>query len=307
MTKRASAASSSKHGSSPGKLPDWLRHAVPKRPHLAGLGRKLSAMGLHTVCQSARCPNLGECYSRGRATFMILGDVCTRECRFCAVGHGRPAPVNPEEPRLVAQAAGMLGLEHVVITSVTRDDLPDGGAAHFAATIAAVRELLPHASVEVLVPDFQGSRDALSCVVAARPEVLNHNVETVPRLYPTVRPQADYRRSLELLRQARHMSSRITTKSGFMVGLGETEEEVLALLRELRAAGTEAVTIGQYLPPTRQHLPVAEYVPPERFREYAQAAHTIGFPHVFSAPLVRSSYHAEELISRRECPSQCAD
>jgi len=227
---------------------------------------------------------------------MILGDVCTRRCRFCAVKHGRPAPLNPEEPRLVAEAARVLGLRHVVVTSVTRDDLPDGGAAQFAAVIAAVRELLPHSSVEVLVPDFQGSRDALCCVVEAMPDVLNHNVETVPRLNPTVRPQADYQRSLDLLRQAAEMNSRIITKSGLMVGLGETEEEVVALLRDLRAAGTQAVTIGQYLQPTRRHLPVVEYLPPEVFSRYEQAAREMGFSRVFSAPLVRSSYHAEELM-----------
>jgi len=283
-------------GAPAGRVPGWLVPPMRKGRQLAGLGRKLSHMGLHTVCQSARCPNLGECFSRGRATFMILGEVCTRDCGFCAVKHGLPAPVDPAEPALVARAAKMLGLRHVVVTSVTRDDLPDGGAAQFAATITAVRELLPEASVEVLVPDFQGRWEALRIVLRARPQVLNHNVETVPRLYPTVRPQADYGRSLELLGRAREMDAGAITKSGFMVGLGETEEEVLALLRDLRDAGAGVVTIGQYLPPTRQHLPVMRYVPPAVFREYEQAGRAMGFSRVLSGPLVRSSYHAEDLV-----------
>ncbi len=278
------------------RLPPWLIPTGRKRPQLAGLGRELAEMGVHTVCQSARCPNLGECFARGSATFMILGDVCTRDCRFCAVAHGEPAPPDEEEPGRVAEAAGGLGLRHVVVTSVTRDDLPDGGAVHFAATVSAIRERLPGATVETLTPDFGGSREALRTVLAAGPDVFNHNVETVPRLYPEVRPQADYERSLRVLAQARAMGGGAPTKSGFMVGLGETEDEVAALLRDLRGAGVEAVTVGQYLQPTRRHLPVAEYVRPGVFQEYERAARAMGFRHVMAGPLVRSSYHAEDLL-----------
>ena len=281
------------------RLPRWLVAQAPKRPGLEGLGRELAARGLHTVCESARCPNLGECFGRGTATFLILGNTCTRDCRFCAVEHGRPEAVDAEEPRRVAEAAAMLGLRHVVVTSVTRDDLPDGGAGHFAATIGAIRELLPSARVEVLVPDFGGDWKALGVVMAARPAVLNHNVETVARLYPEVRPQAGYARSLELLR-AGEMAGEVITKSGFMVGLGESEQEVLELLRDLRGAGTQAVTIGQYLQPTRRHLAVAEYVRPEVFARYGAAAREMGFTYVMSGPLVRSSYHAGELCDERQ-------
>jgi lipoic acid synthetase len=278
-------------------LPEWLRAKTPKRPELEKLGRELAGRGLHTVCQSARCPNVGECFGQGTATFMILGDCCTRNCGFCAVGHGCPAPPDPEEPRRVAEAAQLLGLHYVVVTSVTRDDLPDGGAGHFARTIQAIRELLPGSRVEVLIPDFGGDESALQVVMEAAPEVLNHNVETTPRLYATVRPQADYRRSLELLRRAGQMRPESLTKSGFMLGLGETSEEVEALLRDLRAAGVGAVTIGQYLQPTREHLPVVEYVPPAVFEAYANTARRLGFDYVMSGPLVRSSYHAGELVA----------
>ncbi len=278
-------------------LPHWLRPSVPKRPHLIALGEKLAAMGVHTVCQSARCPNLGDCFSRQTATFMILGDQCTRNCQFCAVEHGAAAAPDPDEPRRVAEAARMLELRHVVITSVTRDDLEDGGSNLFAATIAAVRELLPEAAVEVLVPDFAGDPGAVRTVVAARPEVFGHNVETVPRLYPEVRPEADYTRSLAVLRLAAELGPGLTTKSGLMVGLGEDDDEVMAVLHDLRQANVGAVTIGQYLPPTRHHLPIVEYVAPEVFAEYDRAARAMGFRYVMSAPLVRSSYHAEELVS----------
>lgn len=280
-----------------GRLPRWLVAKAPKRPELERLGRQLHRMGLHTVCQSARCPNVGECFGQGTATFMILGNSCTRACGFCAVDHGCPTPVDPDEPRRVAEAVAMLGLRYVVVTSVTRDDLPDGGASHFAATIRAVRELVPDSRVEVLIPDFGGDEAALRSVMEAAPEVLNHNVETIPRLYRTVRPQADYQRSLAVLRRAGEMRPSSLTKSGFMVGLGETEEEVYELLRDLRAVGVGAVTIGQYLQPTRDHLPVVEYVPPARFEAYAHQARTMGFHFVMSGPLVRSSYHAGELVS----------
>lgn len=278
------------------RLPKWLRPRAPKRQQLATLGNELSEMGVHTVCQSARCPNVGECFARRQVTFMIMGDICTRNCRFCAVAHGPPAPLDCGEPRRVAEAAKRLGLRHVVVTSVTRDDLPDGGAAHFAATIAALRDTVPGAAVEVLVPDFQGSRPALSTVVEGRPEVFGHNVEMVPRLYHSLRPQADYHRSLALLREAREMRPELLTKSGFMVGLGETEDEVVELLRGMRDVGVRAVTMGQYLQPTRRSVPVFEYVAPETFARYGEIARDMGFPHVASGPLVRSSYHADELL-----------
>lgn len=278
-----------------GSLPHWLRPAAPKGPQLATLGRRLVEMGVHTVCQSARCPNIGECFGQGNATFLILGDTCTRDCRFCAVDHGPPAPLDPDEPTRVAKAARVLGLHYIVVTSVTRDDLPDGGAGQFAATIAALRERLPEAQVEVLVPDFRGSVEAVGTVLAARPHLFGHNVETVPRLYPQVRPQADYSRSLEVLRAARRLAPEVMTKSGLMVGLGESENEVVAVLRDLREAGASAVTIGQYLQPSRAQLPVVEYVPPPVFARYRRAARELGFPHVLSGPLVRSSYHAAEL------------
>ncbi len=283
------------------RVPRWLVPARPKRPELARLGLKLKGMGVHTVCQSARCPNVGECFGRGSAAFMILGNVCTRNCGFCAIDHGMPAAVDPEEPSRVAEAAAMLGLHHVVVTSVTRDDLSDGGARQFAATVEAVRELLPNAGVEVLVPDFGGRSEALGLVMAARPDVLNHNVETVSRLYPRVRPQADYSRSLGLLQEAGRMAPAALVKSGFMVGLGEDDGEIGALLRDLRIAGVEAVTIGQYLQPTQRHLPVGRYVEPEAFERYAAAARRMGFAHVLSGPLVRSSYHAAEAAGLARC------
>ncbi len=277
------------------KLPEWLRPAARKRPYLETMGKELAGQGLHTVCQSARCPNLGECFSRGTATFLILGNTCTRDCRFCAVEHDTPAALDPAEPRRVAEAAQRLGLRFVVITSVTRDDLEDGGAGHFAATIGAVRDLLPTSRVEVLVPDFQGDREAIRRVLDAGPAVFGHNMETVPRLYAEVRPQAQYHRSLEVLRLAAELNPAVLTKSGLMVGLGEDDDEVLAVLHDLRQVGVRALTIGQYLPPTRGHAPLIEYVAPEVFEEYARQAREMGFQHVMSGPLVRSSYHAEEL------------
>lgn len=287
------------------RIPDWLVPKAPKRPELEKLGKTLQAMGLHTVCESARCPNLGECFHRGTATFMILGDRCTRNCRFCAVEHGAPLAVDAKEPQAVAEAAAMLELKHVVVTSVTRDDLPDGGAGQFAATIRAVRELLPQARVEVLIPDFQGDWDALRVVMDASPDVLNHNVETVPRLYSQVRPEADYRRSLDLLQTARAIATGALTKSGFMVGLGEEREEIAQVLNDLRSAGVDALTIGQYLQPTRDHLPVSEYIPPPVFEALAEEAKGLGFRYVMSGPLVRSSYHAAELVEADR--SGCAE
>jgi lipoic acid synthetase len=245
------------------------------------------------VCENAQCPNVGECYSASTATFLIMGRSCTRDCGFCAVHHGRPAPLDPEEPQRVAAAASRLGLDYVVVTSVTRDDLPDGGAGHFAATIRALREGTG-AEVEVLIPDFQGDAEALRTVLDAGPCVLNHNVETVRRLSPTVRPQADHERSLQVLRDSRVYRPEIPRKSGFMVGLGETDEETVELMGELRAAGCQILTIGQYLRPSRRHLPVARYVPPEQFADHARVGMDLGIGEVVSGPFVRSSYRAAE-------------
>lgn len=254
----------------------------------------LKSMGLNTVCQSASCPNIGECFSRGTATFMILGDVCTRNCGFCGVKHGLPTVVDPDEPARVAEAVSAMDLTYVVVTSVTRDDLPDGGADHFAQTIRAINHTVPSAKVEVLIPDFLGDRAALKTVLDARPYVLNHNVETISRLYSEVRPDANYSRSLELLETAKEIEPSIYTKSGFMVGLGETAEEVSALLADLHAVGCGFVTIGQYLRPSKSNLPVVEYIPPPVFDEYRGIGEEMGFLHVASGPFVRSSYHAEE-------------
>ncbi len=275
----------------------WLTLPAPDREVLARMGKLLRELRLHTVCESALCPNIGKCFGRGTATFMILGDVCTRGCRFCSVGKGKPAPPDPEEPERVAEAARRLGLRHVVITSVTRDDLPDGEASHFAATIEAVRHRLPGATVEVLIPDFGGSLEALEQVIAAGPEVINHNLETVPRLYPRVRPRADYQRSLGILAWVKRQAPWVITKSGLMVGLGERPEEVENALVDLRRAGCDVVTLGQYLRPSKRELPVAEFIPPERFEEYRRLGEKLGFLAVVAGPLVRSSYRAEAVVS----------
>ncbi len=276
----------------PGRKPDWLKKPIPEAATLQRMEKLLRLRHLHTVCESALCPNLGECFARGTATFLIMGDVCTRNCRFCGVSHGNPGVLDPDEPRRVADAVANLGLKHVVITSVTRDDLPDGGAGHYAATIGSVRELCPDVTVEVLVPDFQGALDEVDTVLAERPEVFNHNIETVPRLYPAVRPQAIYERSLSVLRHAaRH--SRGLVKTGWMVGLGETPAEVEILLGQVAAIGVDLVTIGQYLRPSKDHLPVVEYVQPEIFLGYKASGDRLGLQ-VHSAPFVRSSFQAGE-------------
>ncbi|MEA3376346.1 MAG: lipoyl synthase [Chloroflexota bacterium] len=292
--------------------PSWLWQRVSPEAE-AAVGRMEHLLGelhLHTVCQEARCPNLPECFGRGTATFMILGETCTRGCRFCAVNHGRPAPPDPHEPERVAEAAARLGLEHVVVTSVTRDDLPDGGAGQFAVTIDALHRRLPGATVEVLIPDFAGSRAALDWVLAAEPEVLNHNLETVPRLYPQVRPGADYRRSLGLLAYAKAHNDRLgrpshgATKSGLMLGLGERAAEVFHVLRDLRRAGCDMLTLGQYLQPTgwdvpaERQLPVFRYVAPDEFRGYEEWARGSGFQGVVAGPVVRSSYRAGALCKK---------
>jgi lipoic acid synthetase len=280
------------------RLPGWLKKRLPSGPEAAQTRRLINRLGLATVCHSAKCPNIWECYSRKVATFMILGDTCTRACRFCGVTGGTPRPLDADEPRRVAEAVARLGLRHAVVTSVTRDDLPDGGAAHFVATIEAIRAANPDATVEVLVPDFLGRADAIHLVVEAGPDVFNHNIETVPRLYPAVRPGADYTRSLDVLSSARALRPAMLTKSGLMVGLGETRAEVEAVLADLRGAGVDVVTIGQYLQPTKQHLPVAEFVPPDVFRELEARAEALGFTAALCGPFVRSSYNAAEALAR---------
>jgi len=278
------------------RLPGFLQKPVTAFPAVQALKNQLRAHTLNTVCESARCPNMHECFARGAATFMILGNVCTRGCGFCAVPkHAPPETLDPQEPQQVARMAHQMGLRHIVITSVNRDDLADGGAAHFAATIRAVREALPEARVEVLTPDFEGRVEDVATVLAAGPHVFNHNLETVPRLYRKVRPQANYRQSLDVLAAARRLQPGIATKSGIMVGLGETEEEVTALLADLREAQVDLVTIGQYLQPTRRNMPVAEYVPLDRYERWRNMGKTLGFRAVFAGPFVRSSYMAEAL------------
>ena len=278
--------------------PEWLRRRFSFKSSVTEVNDLLLDLNLHTVCQEAHCPNQSECFGNHTATFMILGAHCTRNCTFCAVAPGTLEIPDPVEPQRVAEAVSRLGLKYVVITSVTRDDLADGGASHFAATIKIIRSVASDILVEVLVPDFKGSARALATVVAAQPAVLNHNLETVPRLYPAVRPQADYQRSLQLLDEVKRLHTRATTKSGFMVGLGERQEEVSSLLRDLRNANCDLVTIGQYLRPSQDHHPVVEYIHPEIFKAYQQEAEKLGFSAVTSGPYVRSSYQAEKLYRK---------
>ncbi|MDD5593763.1 MAG: lipoyl synthase [Candidatus Margulisbacteria bacterium] len=269
---------------------------TPKQENIRRVRALIGDENIHTVCEEAKCPNIGECFSQKICTFMILGDVCTRHCAFCGVTHGQPAPPDPEEPSRVVKSVEKLGLNYVVITSVTRDDLPDGGASHFAKIIEELRTLNSELRTEILIPDFQGSEESLKIVLDARPYVLNHNIETVPRLYSTVRPQANYERSLQLLRSAKALKAQVYTKSGFMVGLGETKEEVAAVLSDLKAAGCDIVTIGQYLPPSKAHLRPARFVTPAEFEAYKKLGEDLGCRKVESGPFVRSSYHAGELI-----------
>ncbi|MEC9340043.1 MAG: lipoyl synthase [Pseudomonadota bacterium] len=276
------------------RKPDWIRVKAPGGAGFHRVKRLLREQGLHTVCEEASCPNIGECFGKGTATFMIMGELCTRRCPFCDVAHGRPDPLDANEPRHLAAAISVLGLRYVVITSVDRDDLKDGGAAHFVACIAAVREVSPATRIEVLVPDFRGRMDrALGIFAGGPPDVFNHNIETVPRLYRAARPGSDYRWSLELLRRFKADHPGVPTKSGIMVGLGETDDEVEAVLRDLRDHEVDMVTIGQYLQPSRHHLPVHRYVAPERFDAWREYGDSLGFAHVASGPLVRSSYHAD--------------
>ncbi|HWR49481.1 MAG TPA: lipoyl synthase [Bryobacteraceae bacterium] len=282
-------------GASPTR-PEWLRAPAPVGENYAELKQLVQSLRLHTVCESAACPNIGECWNRRTATFMILGNVCTRRCGFCAVQKGAPLTVDYDEPRRVAEAASLLNLRYAVITSVNRDDRKDGGAELFALTINAIRNRIPGCRVEVLTPDFQGSEAAVDIVLEAAPDVMNHNTETVPRLYRQVRLGARYERSLDILAYAKRARPEIPTKSGLMLGLGETMDEVLAVMRDLRAHNVDILTLGQYLRPTQKHLPVLRYIPPSEFAELRRAGMEMGFRHVESGPLVRSSYHASEAV-----------
>ena len=286
-------AKSSVETSARGRLPRWLKVKAPGDAGYRNLKRLVSSLRLNTVCESARCPNVGECWGQGTATFMILGDVCTRSCGFCAIKTGSPPKLDEDEPRRVAEAVAMLGLRHAVITSVNRDELPDGGARIFARTLEELRRRCPDTTVEVLIPDFQGNWDALAVVTAARPHILNHNLETVPRLYRTMRPQARYSRSLELLDRARRLSA-APTKSGMMLGAGETLSEVEESIRDLAGVGCSILTLGQYLSPSPNHVPVARFLHPTEFDELRRFSIGCGFGHVESGPLVRSSYHAAQ-------------
>ena len=283
------------------RLPSWFRRPLPPGAEGGRVKQLLARLDLHTVCEGAKCPNRAACWHDSAAAFLILGDACTRACRFCAIPHAaQPAPPDPGEPARLAEAAAAMGLRHVVVTSVTRDDLSDGGAAHFAETIRAIRARLPGASVEVLVPDFQGEPVAIDAVLESKPDIFNHNLETVERLQPTIRPQADYRRSLAVLRRAAQAGAR--TKSGLMLGLGETDGEIAAALRDLRAAGVALLTLGQYLAPSPAHHPVERFAAPAEFDRWRDEALALGFSCVAAAPHVRSSYHAEELAVRGSAP-----
>jgi lipoyl synthase len=281
----------------PRRKPAWLKVRFPAGERYQHLKSLMREQNLHTICEDAHCPNIGECWNAGTATFMILGDVCTRSCGFCAVTTGRPHALDVMEPHRLAQTVRTLGLDYVVITSVNRDDLLSGGAEIFAACIRAIRDNDPGVRVEVLIPDFKGNWDALAAVVDARPFVLNHNVETVPRLYSRVRPQAIYKRSLELIRRAKDAAPGVLTKSGFMVGLGETQDELLQLMRDLREHGCDILTIGQYLRPSPQHLPIDRYYDPSEYQPLRDYGRTLGFRHIEAGPLVRSSYHARDASS----------
>jgi len=279
------------------RLPAWFKKRIPDPGVLTSMGALFDGLNLHTICENALCPNLGDCFSQRTATFLLLGNTCTRNCTFCAVNNGIPSPVDEIEPQHLAEAVGKLALRHVVITSVTRDDLPDGGASHFARTITLLREKDQELTVEVLIPDFYGSLPSLKMAVDAHPDVINHNLETVPRLYSEVRPEADFQRSLRLLEQVKELDSRIVTKSGLMVGLGETREELLGVMEELRRVKCDLLTIGQYLQPSPSHHPVVRYIPPEEFLEYEGTGIGMGFRAVASAPLVRSSFNAAQLYA----------
>jgi len=285
-----------------GRRPPWLRVRAPTSDNYRRLKALMRGHRLHTVCEEASCPNIGECWGHGTATFLLLGEICTRNCGFCNVKTGQPQTLDGDEPRRVAETVALMELRHAVLTSVTRDDLPGGGAVIFARTVKAIRQRLPDCTVEVLIPDFGGDRQSLQLVMDANPDILNHNLETVLRLYPAVRPQANYHRSLDILRWAREMSAQTLTKSGLMVGLSETWDELLVVMDDLRAAGCNILTIGQYLQPSRYHLPIARYYTPEEFDRLREEGEVRGFAWVESGPLVRSSYHAEQQVAALRRP-----
>ena len=280
------------------RKPSWLKVPAPGGPNYVALKQLMREQGLHTVCEEAHCPNIGECWEHRAATFMILGDVCTRNCAYCAVAHGTPAALDEGEPLRLAAAVERMGLKHVVITSVDRDDLPNGGAEIFAAAIAEIRRRTPDTSVEVLIPDFKGSEQALRIVVDAQPDILNHNLETIDRLYRLARPGGRYVRALELLGRAKQLDPEMLTKSGIMCGLGEEWDELLAAMRDVRAQGVDILTLGQYLRPSRDHLPIARYYTPDEFAQLGRLGREMGYRHVEAGPLVRSSYHAWEQVER---------
>lgn len=280
----------------PSRLPAWFKVRLQRGPDYLDIRRIMDGLGLHTICEEARCPNIWECWNARTATFLILGDICTRRCHYCSVATGRPAAVDPEEPLRVARAVQALGLRHAVITSVNRDELVDGGASIFAETIRHIRLLIPACTVEVLIPDFEGHEAALAAVCNARPDILNHNIETVRRLFPAIRPQGKYRRSIDLLGQAKRMGMK--TKSGLIVGMGETIDEAREVMQDLRSVGCDIMTIGQYLQPTKDHLRVARFYHPDEFAQLKAEGLALGFDHVESGPLVRSSYHAEQQIAK---------
>ena len=285
------------------RKPAWLKVPAPGGPNYLALKHLMRELKLHTVCEEAHCPNVGECWEHKAATFMILGDVCTRNCAYCAVAHGVPAPLDADEPERLAEAVRQMALKHVVITSVDRDDLPNGGAEVFAACIAAIRRRTPGTSVEVLIPDFKGSEPALRLVVDAKPDILNHNLETIDRLYRLARPGGRYARALELLRRAKQLDPGALTKSGIICGLGEEWDELLTAMRDLRAQGVDILTLGQYLRPSDQHLPIARYYTPGEFAELRRLGMAMGYRHVEAGPLVRSSYHAWEQVERATAAS----
>ncbi|MDY6854864.1 MAG: lipoyl synthase [Thermodesulfobacteriota bacterium] len=280
------------------RFPNWLKKDIPRGNALFNVRKILSSLELNTVCENAKCPNKGECFSKGTATFMIMGNICTRNCRFCAVKNRIPEHLDLDEPDRVAKAAKLMGLTYVVITSVTRDDLPDGGSRHFSNTLRAIRATLPEAMIEILAPDFKGNYDAIYKVVKSQPTVFNHNLETVPRLYPLIRPDADYYRSLKILQYAKGIKNGIFTKSGLMLGFGEKKEEVIDCMKDLKYIGCDILTIGQYISPSDQHFPVHRFLHPDEFKEFESIGKDIGFTGIASGPFIRSSYHAGTLFKR---------
>lgn len=285
-------------GAVQGRKPPWIKVRAPGGPVYTEVKKLIHELALHTVCEEAHCPNVGECWDHRAATFMVLGDVCTRNCSYCAVAHGTPAPYDPQEPVRLAEAVSRLGLKHVVITSVDRDDLPNGGAEIFAACVREIRRRLPDTSVELLIPDFKGSLQALSIVVESRPDILNHNLETVKRLYPVARPGGRYERALALLARAKKLAPDLITKSGIICGMGEEWDELIVAMEDLRAQGVDILTLGQYLRPSARHMPVARYYHPDEFARLREIGLRLGFRHVEAGPLVRSSYHAWEQAQR---------